>query len=237
MKKLNLERLIDAVPDTDPKVRVETYRNFGVYSYIHLDYNTQDVVEALTSLSAADVDSLKDELERRKGIMDTLASETEEIAMKWRVHSKARMLLESAVKIIETEKAEHTGNKWVTSVDENLTKSHISNAVYIMNINICKRERMSSSGSIPIPQWTVTWGVRANKENQWGSVIHGQEKRFSDTEQAEKYVEKIKIQHAGYFTFINPPIPRKYANHFTVFGVLPPGYALEPETPSLREAS
>lgn len=79
----------------------------------------------------------------------------------------------------------------------------------------------------------MTWDVYVNSPKQgYGEKIAGQnQKRYTVRAAAEKYLEGRKKAYSHLFTEISPQIPKQYERHFTVYGVLLPGYTVEGQEP------
>lgn len=79
--------------------------------------------------------------------------------------------------------------------------------------------------------WDVSWDLYVQSPKQrykYGEKIAGQkDKHYKDKAAAEKYLEGRKKAYSHLFEEISPLVPEEYAHHFTVNGVLLPGYTIE----------
>ena len=165
------------------------------------------------------------------------AFETLQASMKnWETVAVATRKLELAMKYLEIDPVEHTGNKWV---EDEKGQRTISNMVYKMTCSITENTRWNLwSSSALNKRWHVEWQVVFNtpKPHHY-IVIAGKERKYSDRYDADNYLNGRIRAFAKYFKEISPPIPADYKYAFTESGMLLPGYRVEGEEPKQEKDS
>ncbi|MDR1131261.1 MAG: hypothetical protein LBL15_02450 [Oscillospiraceae bacterium] len=232
---LNLEKYVDQIPKTDPRISLDEGGSLSINSYIRLTPGKcSGLTEILSELSAEGLESLKTERLKSVSAEKTIAAEIAESFSRWTHQAAASAILQSAVEIATAEMPSHSKNKWETKSALGGVVHSVSNQVYEMIIEVCVSEKYFRASCLKLPEWAVTYHFRINEVpstdrayNQ-SSIIDAQQKKFTGKERAEKYVENLKAQYARYFTEEAPPVPQKYAHFFSIMGVLLPGYRLEP---------
>lgn len=157
----------------------------------------------------------------------------------WEVQGAQTLLLRKAMEYVKTPAVKHTSNQWVK---DNYDRMEISNMVYVMRYRIHENTSYDHKLKKSVPtSWTVSWGIAFNapkkRENPYASYqFDGQDqKRYTDKEKAEKYVQGRFKQYAHLFTEISPQIPEDKAHIFRVNGHLLPGYSVQPHVPTPQE--
>ena len=154
-----------------------------------------------------------------------------EQAAAWEEQAGKTLSLDKALEYARTLPVKHTSNQWEQPDDYR----HIrSNAVYQMSYSISENTRYDSTEQKSIPySWTLRWSIYTNAPGAYGQAkIAGQERKvFGSREELDKYLNGRIKAHQHLFTEISPAIPREYADHFKVNGLLLPGYTVEGEPP------
>lgn len=186
-------------------------------------------LETLVAMSAASVTT-------EEAIFEKLCAATEE----WETQAQETGRLDAAIDYVRTKEVEHTANQW---------KKHeygymeISNRVYKMTYRTSENTHYNYDlKKSVVDSWSVTWDVRLNAPDHPGggyyreTAITGQDqKRFTDKEAMEKYIQGRIAAYADLFTEISPVIPEGYAKQFCVHGELRPGYTVEEHKPTVAE--
>ena len=150
-------------------------------------------------------------------------------AKQWEQQAAATQMINRALEYLHIPEVAHTSNQWKKE-EHWRNREEISNRVYKMACSVWEDTKYDreTKQSFPIA-WYVTWDVYINSPKQgYGKKIAGQNhKRYTDKTAALKYLEGRKKAYAHLFAEISPPIPEKYESHFTVYGSLLPGYAVE----------
>ena len=140
---------------------------------------------------------------------------------------------------VKTPAVKHTSNQWVK---DSYDRVEISNMVYVMHYRIQENTSYDHKLKKSVPtSWTVSWGIAFNapkkREPPYASYqFDGQDqKRYTDKEKAEKYVQGRFKQYAHLFTEISRQIPEDKAHIFRVNGHLLPGYSVQPHVPTAQE--
>jgi hypothetical protein len=114
----------------------------------------------------------------------------------------------------------------------------MSNMVYKMDYRTFEKTRYDSETKKSIPvAWEISWNVRTNSPNlRNNSHIAGQSRKsYTNKEDMEKYLAGRIKAYSHLFTEISPPIPKEYAPHFRMNGLLLPGYTAQGEEPKHPE--
>lgn len=153
----------------------------------------------------------------------------QEAAKQWEQQAAETQKLNRALEYLRTPEVAHTGNEW-RKIGNWQDAEEISNRVYRMSYKVWENAKydQETKQSVPVA-WDVTWNVSVNSPKQgYEEKIAGQNlKRYTDKAAAKKYLEGRKKAYSHLFTEISPQIPKKYERHFTVHGVLLPGYTVE----------
>ena len=157
-------------------------------------------------------------------------------ANQWEKAAAKTQLLVSAMEYLQTPTVTHTGNQWTSGRNGERV---ISNAVYKMTCRLDEStvwNTWKSNGIVT--KWNVRWNVSLNSPRNGHDVrIAGQERSFTEKEQAEKYLRGRIHAYEKLFSEISPPMPKEYAEHFTVSEKLLPGYRIEGEEPTTEKSS
>lgn len=222
--------------------KVEENKDYRAYRYgDHLEPGHELKIEHSISCEDVDISSLitmgAESLEAmRQGSIDGEQKAYEIVqaaAKQWEQQAAATQMINRALEYLRTPEVSHTSNQWKK---ENNWRNgeEISNRVYRMSCSIwedTKYDRQTKQ-SVPVA-WYVTWDVYVNSPKQgYGEKIAGQsQKRYTDKAAAIKYLDGRKKAYSHLFTEISPQIPKQYAQHFTVYGALLPGYTVEGQEP------
>ncbi|GHV39887.1 hypothetical protein FACS189490_04200 [Clostridia bacterium] len=176
------------------------------------------------------------ELERRR--KDSICAENaifeqlKTLLSKWEGQAAITQLLNRAIEYDKCPAVEHSSNQW----QEKRGVYSVSNMVYKMAYNVYEETRYNRETETSEPVvWYLTWSVKTNGPRSGNSVfdstkIAGQDgKRFTDKAAMEKYLAGRVAAYSSLFTEISPPLPSEYARHFTVNGLLLPGYNVAAE--------
>jgi hypothetical protein len=149
---------------------------------------------------------------------------------KWEEQAAATRLLDRAIEYDKTPAAQHSSNQW--HADEHGRHS-VSNAVYKMTYSFSEESRYDREKQTSVPvAWSVTWDVFVNTPvrdhySYPSRKMAGQgRKRFTDKTAMEKYLNGRIAAYSHLFAEISPPLPSELARHFTVNGLLLPGYSV-----------
>lgn len=235
---LNLQKYGDLIPNMKPTVSLTAgkYLNISSQVYINPKDDDTEVAEAIQQLSLMDPEWLKAELESSTRLEDTIAADAADTFSRWVSQAKVSKLLQSANEVIEAKRPDHSGYKWDIYSIGDRTTHNISNAVYKMMIEAQVGDRYFRKTSMTLPEWVVTWRIGINgiyeyiQRTNISCLFAGGQKKFTDKERAEKYIEAVKAQNTHYFEVENPAVPQKSAQFFMVNGVLLPGYSVEPDS-------
>ena len=171
----------------------------------------------------------QDSMDGEKKAFDIVLAATKQ----WEQQAAVTQKLNRALEYLHTPEVKHTANEW-RKTDNWKNDEEISNRVYRMTGGIWEDTKYDreTKQSVPVA-WYVTWDVYVNSPKEgYGEKIAGQnQKRYTDKAAAEKYLEGRKKAYSHLFTEISPQIPKQYERHFTVYGVLLPGYTVEGQEP------
>lgn len=178
-------------------------------------------------------------LEERKQKEEEVYSKICDMMQKWVDCAKLTSICQKAIEYEkEVEKREryevhrHTGNKWVQNKDRSGAESEeISNAVYSMSFNMYESTKYNhQTRQLETEAFYITWGVYIGDKHPQTKKIAGQSrKRYTNKNQALKYIEGRKKAYSHLFTEINPCIPQEHKSLFMVNGLLLPNYKIEKE--------
>ena len=157
----------------------------------------------------------------------------QEAAGVWYEQAGQTLLYDNAIQYVRMPPVQHTSNEWVKD-SESGNRQNISNMVYKMDYHVYENTRYDRQAEKSIPYaWDVTWNVRTNTPGHYHDKIAGQRnKRYTDKDEAEKYLAGRIKAYSHLFTEISPEIPPGYADTFRVNGQLLPGYTVEGEEPT-----
>lgn len=154
-------------------------------------------------------------------------------ANQWEQQAAYTQNIDRAIQYLRTPEVKHSNNQWQKN-DGYRDGEEISNRVYSMSCSVWEDTKYNreTKESVPVA-WYVSWDVYLKSPREgYGKQIAGQRnKRYTDKAAAMKYLEGRKKAYAHLFTEVSPPIPQQYENHFTVNGVLLPGYTVEGKEP------
>lgn len=155
---------------------------------------------------------------------------------KWEEKGRITMLLDAAIQYLSTPEVQHTSNQWESDGHD---RYKISNRVYEMTYDIWEETKYDHNANKSVPvAWYVSWDVRTrNPSNLYYSCkVAGQSnKRYTNRDAMDKYLEGRIAAYAHLFTEISPPVPAEYSHIFMVNGLLLPGYTIEGQAPQRSE--
>ena len=205
--------------------RLEAAEKLKIERTIYFESDKADI-SALTALPLAELMKLKQEsAAAEQAIFESL----QERAAAWEQQAGNTLFIEKAIEYARVPEVTHTSNVWQAGEYDRHT---ISNRVYQMNYHIYENTRYDREKQESVPySYSLTWSVRTNSPEAYRQAkIAGQDKKvFADKAAMEKYLNGRIKAYANLFTEISPPIPKEYAEHFKVNGVLLPGYTVEGE--------
>jgi hypothetical protein len=154
-----------------------------------------------------------------------------EAVKEWEVLAAETQLIGRAIDYVKTPAITHSSNKWGKDTYGN---DCISNMVYQMSFHIYEDTKYSWQTKKHEPNgFHLTWGVYTKSPayrayGASGKKIAGQErKRFADEAAMRKYMDGRISAYSHLFKEISPPVPKEYADLFSVSGRLLPGYTVE----------
>ena len=187
----------------------------------------------ISDLALLSKDTLTTMLNESKACEDSILKQAEEIALEWEKQAIYTRLLEMAMGYKDTPAIIHTSNTWVKNSKNAYGYGMMrSNAVYMMTWNVNELVEHDALRKRPgkTVAWYLTWNVNAQTPDSrypYKAVIaHGPKKRFSDKATMWRYLNRRIKTYDNLFTEISPPVPKKYANRFSVNGLLLPGYKI-----------
>lgn len=195
-------------------------------SHLYLDYDretTRKDIDELTSYSIGELTQLKEE---SKAIEKEMLEILQQHLAAWGQQAEKTMLISAALEYRMTPEIKHTNNQWEQQGDLNI----ISNKVYQMHYRIYERTKYDKDTRHFIPyEWHLTWDVYIRGiDNRLKEKIAGQDnKKFTDQQTMEKYLNGRIKAYNRLFTEISPAIPPEYAHYFKVNGKLLPGYTVK----------
>lgn len=223
-------------------------KNYKVYETDHIKHGKEMKIEhtlyrnnydisTYLSMSLEEVERLRtDSAEKENTVFEKL----KEAFGEWERQAAVTQELDCALAYMKTPEVQHSSNR-LERRDELPSHYEISNNTYRMFYQFDD----NSDGSCNV-QWRLQINNPAQRENYPMSVsnpainIAGQEKKFKSHDAAEKYIQGRIKAYSHLFKELYPPVPKEYAECFTVSGKLLPGYTLEGEKsvekkPSLSE--
>ena len=160
----------------------------------------------------------------------------------WEEIGSNTLMLDTAIRYLEHPPIQHSSNHWIV---DKYWHNEISNMVYKLTWRVTDHTVYDhNKQAVVTDEWYLTWSLRLNSvlENSYvevsGHLLAGVDRMpFPDMEALTAYLDERIVECSDYFTEISPPVPRDFAAHFSVGGVLLPGYALEGETQLKIQAS
>ena len=207
--------------------KLETAETMRIERRIYFESSKADI-SGLSALPLAELLKMREEsAAAEQEVFDRL----KEQAAAWEEQAGKTLSLDKALEYARTLPVKHTSNQW----EQPDNYRHIrSNAVYQMSYSISENTRYDSAAGKSIPySWTLRWSIYTNAPGAYGQAkIAGQERKvFGSREELDKYLNGRIKAHQHLFTEISPAIPKEYADHFKVNGLLLPGYTVEGEPP------
>ena len=152
-------------------------------------------------------------------------------ANQWEQQAAVTQAIDQALEYLRIPEVKHTANRW-QGCQRDGGWDEISNRVYKMSSQIREVTKYNKETKEMEPvSWDVSWDLYVQSPKQrykYGEKIAGQkDKHYKDKAAAEKYLEGRKKAYSHLFEEISPLVPEEYAHHFTVNGVLLPGYTIE----------
>ncbi len=157
-------------------------------------------------------------------------------AEQWEKQAAVTQNIDRALEYLRTPEVKHTANRWQAH-QRNADWDEISNRVYKMSSQIREVTKYNRETKKMEPvSWDVSWDLYVQSPKQqygYGEKIAGQkDKHYKDKAAAVKYLEGRKKAYSHLFEEISPPVPEEYSHHFTVNGMLLPGYTVEGREPA-----
>lgn len=158
-----------------------------------------------------------------------LHSKIEDLELDWEEQAKMTIRLRSAQEYLRVPAIEHTFNQWMK---REYDWYELSNMVYKMTYRISEGTLWRSNQRPPPTCWDLAWSLVFNTPKNpdhtgSGRKIAGQDKRFVEKADMEKYLQGRIKAYAHLFMEISPPIPEEHQKRFFVNGVLLPGYTVD----------
>lgn len=180
-------------------------------------------------------------LEQSRAKEEEIFKELQQAVQKWEEQAGQTLLCTKSLEYVRTSAISHTANVWC---DRENDRQEISNMVYIMwwRSNVGTRYDKKLEKSVPI-YWELSWHLSYNAPDNsdhgyYNREIAGQsKKRFATEADMKKYLQGRIKAYSGLFTEISPPIPKGKEDHFSVNGVLLPGYTVEVPEPTPQEVA
>lgn len=224
---------------------MEENKDYKVYRFDYLTEGSELKMNHSVHCEDVDISSLiaqgPDALEAL--LQDSMDSEQKALAIvqaaakQWEKQAVETQKLNRALEYLRTPEVEHSNNQWQKN-NGYRDGEEISNRVYSMSCSVWEKTQYNreTKESVPVA-WYVSWDVYLKSPKKgYGKQIAGQrDKRYTDKAAAMKYLEGRKKAYAHLFTEVSPPIPQQYENHFSVYGVLLPGYTVEGKEPVKAE--
>jgi len=223
---------------------------YDVYSYgnrvtpgdkINLEHSIRVRTENtdMSQLTALPLEELQTMREKSAAAEQAVFENLKVSVITWEEQATATQLIDKAIEYIKTPAVKHTSNEWQKSEND---FHELSNMVYKMTYHLREDTRRDPKTDKYIPvAWDLRWSIYTNPPNNRAysskDRIAGQDKRFTDKAEMEKYLAGRIKAHAHLFTQISPPIPEQYAKNFHVNDQLLPGYTIEGQKkPPVRAA-
>ena len=207
------------------------------YDYSNLKYGKSIKVERNLYLNDdVDITAFTNETFDNLNLMKTKSSENEskifaelcKAVDDWEKQACLTEKINRAIEYLKFPKVKHTNNKWIDN--EYGTCREISNAVYKMFYRVSEATKYDRSlkKSVPVA-WYVTWYIVLNSNvSDRGKDVAGQvRKRFTNKDEAYKYINGRISKYSNLFKEEFPKVPKQYASSFMVNGKLLPGYEVE----------
>lgn len=211
--------------------RMKAARTMKIDRTVYFETTAEDIAP----LAALPLAELQKQREESAAVEQTIYEELKKQAAAWEQQAGNTALLDRAITYVRTPAAEHTSNVWKKTDYEWNTRS---NMVYQMRYHIYENTHYDRDRQESIPySWSLTWNVRTNDPDGRGSArIAGQDRKtFADKAAMEKYLAGRIKAYDHLFTEISPQVPKKYAEHFKVNGLLLSGYTIEGEETEQRK--
>ena len=189
----------------------------------------ETAAEDIAPLAALPLTQLERQREESAAAEQAIYDDLKKQAALWEQQAGNTALLDRAIAYMRTPAVEHTSNEWKQTDYEWHNRS---NMVYQMSYHVYENTRYDRERQESVPySWSLTWNIRTNDPDGRGSAkIAGQDRKtFADKAAMEKYLAGRMKAYDHLFTEISPPIPKEYAEHFKVNGLLLPGYTIEGE--------
>ena len=206
---------------------LEAAATMRIDRHVYFESEKADISE-LAALPLAELLKLRAEsAAAEQEVFDRL----KELAAGWEEQAGKTLSFDKALEYKRVLPVLHTSNQWEQPDDYR----HIrSNAVYQMFYSISENTRYDSEVGKSVPySWTLNWSIYTNAPGNRGQAkIAGQDRKvFTHREELDKYLNGRIKAYQHLFTEISPAIPKEYADHFKVNGLLLPGYTVEGEAP------
>lgn len=180
-------------------------------------------------------------LEQSRAKEEEIFKELQQAVQKWEEQAGQTILCTKSLEYVRTRAVSHTANVWC---DRETGQHEISNMVYKMwwRSHIGTRYSKNLDKTIPI-YWELSWSLSYNAPDNsdhgyYNREIAGQSrKRFSTEAEMEKYLQGRIKAYSHLFTEISPPVPKGQEDHFSVNGILLPGYTVEVPEPTPQEVA
>ena len=200
--------------------------NFEAGSYFEIrrvGSGSYELDKSLVEMSFEDLSKRQYEFNKEER---AIYEEMRALAAKWEEAAKRTATCNRALEYKDrSTEIGHTNNQWQVVEDSPTTKIEIcSNLVYSFHVTYFRYS---------FDTWRVTWSFSLTRQAHAGSdvpILAEQDRQFVTKEGAEKYIAGRKKAYAKYFTELSPAIPKGYAHHFKVGGVLLPGYTVEEDS-------
>jgi hypothetical protein len=225
---------VSITDDNISEQKPNSYEVVGQSNEHNTGYNLN--VERTVSIRTQDLDisALIDvpkrtlEIERNLSVAKEreIYEKMQDLSKEWEEHAAKTQLLNRTIQYLDVEPVEHTSNEWAINQDH---KKGIYSGTYYGSTNIKER-----SNEVYRMRYDIVKYSHGSYEGRWdvgltkGSVNIAKNYRTFDTEQeAQKYIDGRIKKYSHLFQEVSPPIPKEYANSFTVNKKLLPGYTLE----------
>ena len=192
-------------------------------------------ISPLTAFTLKELQAMREE---SMAAEQTALDDLSKTAAAWDTQAGQTLLLNKAIEYARIPAVIHSSNEW--GVDTvNRDRKSISNMVYKMQYRIQERtvyDREAQKSKVVA--WDLDWDVYYNVPGNMRYVrIAGQDKKFADKADMEKYLAGRIKAYSNLFTELSPPIPQEYAKHFHVNGQILPGYTIEGQESPQRTAA
>jgi len=185
-------------------------------------------ISELVKLSLAELaEKEHDSIDKEQAIYEEMST----LEKKWEKQAGFTDQIRKAKEYLMTPSPSHTANTWKLT---GTSWHEISNMVYRMSWHVYEKDKYDKTAEKTIVvswqlSWSLSFNAPKNSDCSWsGHHIDGQEKKhFTDKATMEKYLQGRINAYAHLFTEISPPIPKGKEQHFSINGVLLPGYTVE----------